>query len=76
MVAAMESVEKGLSDANHAALEHGVPKNILKNRLSGHVVHRTKPGLRPYLDKSEEKELSEFLQKCSSMGMVKHEKMC
>ena len=74
MIAAMESVEKGLSGVNQAALQHGVPKTSLKNRLSGRVVHGTKPGPRPYLDKNEEKELSEFLQKCSSMGYGKTRK--
>ena len=44
MVAAMKSVEKGLSGVNQAALQHGVPKTSLKNRLSGHVVHGTNPG--------------------------------
>ena len=53
MVAAMESVEKGLSGVNQAALQRGVPKISLKNRLRGHIVHGTKPGPRPYLDKNE-----------------------
>ena len=72
MVVAMESVEKGLSGVNQAALQHGVPKTTLKNRLSGRVAHGIKPEPRPYLDKSEEKELSDFLQRCSSMDLGKH----
>lgn len=71
MVAAMKSVEEGLSGVNQAALLHGVPKTSLKNRLSGRVVHGTKPGPKPYLDRNEEKELAEFLQRCSSMGYGK-----
>ena len=50
MIAAMNSVEKGSSGVNQAALLYGVPKTSLKNRLSGRVVHGTKPGPRPYLD--------------------------
>ena len=67
MVAAMKSVEEGLSGVNQAASLHGVPKTSLKNRLSGRVVHGTKPGPKPYLDRNEEKELAEFLQRCSSV---------
>ena len=43
-------------------------------RLSVHVVHETKSGSRPYLDSNKEKELSEFLQKCSSVGYGKTRK--
>ena len=71
MVAAVESVEKGLSCVNQAALQHGVPKSSLKNRLSGRVVHGANQGPRPYLDKSE---LSEFLQKGSLIGYGKTRK--
>ena len=56
MIAAVNSVEKGSSSVNQAALLYGMPKTSLKNRLSGHVVHGTKPGPRPYLDSNEEKE--------------------
>ena len=54
MVTAIKSVENGSSGINQAALLHGVPKTTLKNRLSGRVVHGTKPGQRPYLDSNEE----------------------
>ena len=54
MVAAMKSVEEGLSGVNQAALLHGVPKTSLKNRLSDRIVHGTKPGP----DRNEEKELA------------------
>ena len=37
MIAAMEAVETGESGINRAAVDHGVPKTTLKNRLSGRV---------------------------------------
>ena len=46
---------------NKAAREHGVPATTLKDRLSGHVAHGTKPGPRPNLSIEEETELGTFL---------------
>ena len=70
MVAAMEAVETGKSGINRAAVDHGVPKTTLKNRLSGHVKHGKKPGPECYLNE-EEKELASFVKSCASIGYGK-----
>ena len=71
MEAAMSSVTKGQMSANKAADLFGVPRSTLKDRLSGRVVHGTKPGPKPYLTRDEEQELSTYLIKASSMGLGK-----
>ena len=50
----MEAVRKGPISINKAALLHGVPPTTLKDRLSGQVVHGTKPGPVRYLNDEEE----------------------
>ena len=67
MVAAMTAV-KGGSHIKRAAEEHGVPVSTLRDRISGRVVHGTKPGPEPYLSNTEEAELSSFLKLCSNVG--------
>jgi len=42
---------------NRAAKEFGMPRNTLKDRLSGRVQHGRKAGPKPYLSPDEEKEL-------------------
>ena len=46
---------------NKATALHGVPLPILKDRLSGCMIHDRKPGHKPYLTKQEEKELTDYL---------------
>ena len=76
MVAVIEIVERGLSSVNQAALQHGVPKTTLKNRLSGHIIHGTKSGPRPHLDKMKKKcYLNSFIS-VLQLVMGKHGKMC
>ena len=67
MLAAMTAF-KGGSSIKRAAEEHGVPVSTLRDRISGRVVHGTKPEPRPYLSTTEEAELSSFLKSCSNMG--------
>ncbi len=71
MLRAIEAVQKGEMGVNRAALECGVPRTTLKDRLSGRVQHGTKPGPVSYLTQEEEKELVDFLVNCSSMGFGK-----
>ena len=66
MIAAMNAV-KGGGHIQRAAEEHGVPVSTLRDRISGRVVHGTKPGPGPYLSSTEEAELSSFLQSCSKV---------
>ena len=74
----MKVVEEGSSTVNKAALDHGVPKTTLKDWLGGRVQHGVNPGLKPYLDNSEETELASFIEHCASIGYGKTQKdiMC
>ena len=65
MVAAMEMAKQPGVSVLRAAIEHNVPRSTLQDRVSGKVVHRTKPGPRPYLSQGEEDNLCEFLQAVS-----------
>ena len=71
MRAAMSSVQGGEMSINRAAIEHGVPKTTLKDRMSGRVLHGSNSGPKPYLSKEEEGELSDYLVNCSKMGYGK-----
>ena len=73
MIAAISAVKSGVP-VKRAAEEHGVPRTTVRNRLSGRVVHGTKPGPKPYLSNDEEKELSSFLQSCANVGYGKTRK--
>ena len=68
MTAAIKAVEYGNSQD---VMTNGVPKITLKDSLSGHVKHGSKPRPDPYLNDEEEAELSRFLQRCSYMGYGK-----
>ena len=59
---------------NRAALDYGVPRTTLKDRLSGCVEHGRKPGPALYLNSVEEKELGDFLKSCASVGYGKTRK--
>ena len=41
---AMETVMSGELGVNRSALQHGVPRTTLKDRIAGRVQHSTKPG--------------------------------
>ena len=41
-------------EVNHSSEVYGVPSTTLKDRISGRVVHGTKPGPKPYLNRDEE----------------------
>ena len=71
MVGAMEAVQEGRMGVNRAALEFGIPRTTLKDRISGRVVHGSKSGPKPYLTYEEEKEMVDFLITCSKMGYGK-----
>jgi len=74
MVAAMKVVVMESSSVNKATMEYGVPRTALQDRITGRVFHGTKPGPKPYLDKTEEKELAEFLQTTAEVGYGKTRK--
>ena len=68
MEAAIEAVKKGITSINKASKIYNVPCTTLKDRLSGKVVHGTKPGQKRYLNIEEEKALAE---KASAIGYKK-----
>lgn len=70
MLAAIAAVKSGVA-VKRAAEEHSVPPSTLRDRVSGRVVHGTKPGPRPYLSGEEELELSSFLKTCTEVGYGK-----
>ena len=74
-IAAMEAVKTSESGINRAAVDHGVQKTTLKNRLSGHVKHGKKPGPECYLNEEEEKELASF-NSVPLLAMAKHAGRC
>ena len=67
MLAAIEDVADGVPQ-NRAADLHGVPRTTLKDRVSGRVLHGTKPGPIPYLSSNEESELASFLIDAAKIG--------
>ena len=71
MVGAMREVTSGAMGVNRAAAQYGVPRTTLKDRIAGRVVHGTNMGTKPYLSADEEKELVDFLMKCSEAGYGK-----
>ena len=64
MTAAMKSIQEGKFGVNKAFLQHSVAPTTLKDHLSGHVQHGTKPGPLPYLNEAEEKKTS-FIINCA-----------
>ena len=71
MTGTMKAVADGLLGINKAVDEFGVPRSMLKDRLSGKVVHGTRSGPSPYLSSIEEDELMKFLLTCTDIGLPK-----
>ena len=74
MQAALDAVKNGESASLRAARENGVSRQTLSDRVSGKVVHGTKPGPKPLLSKAEETELSNFLLDVAKAGYGKSRK--
>jgi len=53
MLGAIDAVKKDGTGVNAAAAQFGVPPSTLRDQLSGRVVHGTRPGPAPYLEKDE-----------------------
>ena len=56
-LAALQSVENQFLSGNKATDLHAVPRSTLKDRLTGWVVHSTRPEPKPYLSMTEEADL-------------------
>lgn len=73
MAIAMRSVLEGKS-IRRAAMESGVPKSTLGDRISGRVLPGTKSGPHSYLTTEEEEELATFVTRCATIGYGKTRK--
>ena len=65
---------KGWRGVNRAAILHGIPPSMLKDLLSGRVVHGVNPGPCRYLDGNEETFLAEHLIEAAKLGYGKTRK--
>ncbi len=74
MLGTIQAVWEGSFGVNRAALEYGVPKTTLKDRIIGRVVHGASMGAQPYLSREKEGELVDFLKSCCKMGYGKKQK--
>ena len=75
MAAALRSVEQG-SSVTRASRNFGVPRSTLYDRVGGRVVYGVKPGPKPYLDDTEELELSSYLKQSAKVGTARHKDVC
>ena len=73
MKLAITAVSEGMS-VRRAALEFGVPKSSLQDRISGKVGIDAKSGPPRYLDDFEEEKLVNFLLGCSRIGYARSKK--
>ena len=71
MVSSMEAVRNGTVSINKATQLQLVPHTTLKDRLSGRVVHGTKPGPKPYLTQEEETVLCDHLIEAAKADMAR-----
>ena len=67
MCSAIEAVKGGMKVFT-IAREYDVPRMTLQDQILGKVVHGKNPGPQPYLNKTEENELSNFLVETSRVG--------
>ena len=74
MKAALEAVKEGQS-ISQAARDHGVPKTTLYDRVSGRVVHGSKPGPQPYLSRFLERQKDLSLRQGDTTAHVRMDAM-
>ena len=74
MAQAFTSVTQERMSIREAALQYGVPKSTLGDRLTGRVLSGATSGPQTYLDKSEEEELVQFLLRSAEIGYAKSRK--
>ena len=65
---ALESVSLEGNSVCRAAMEYGVPRSTLGDRVSGRTSHGAVSGPQRYLSEDEEEELGWFLLGCASVG--------
>jgi len=73
MVKAIDAVKSGRCSVKRPAEDYKVPRTTLQDRISGRVIHGTKPGPLLHLNKGEESELAQFLLKYLKLAMGRQE---
>ena len=71
MSGALDAVTNGELKVSEAVVKYGVPRQTLRDRLTGHIVHSTNPGPKPYLTKEEEELLTDHLILSAKLGYGK-----
>ena len=61
VTAVLSEFKKGIYPINKIAVLYGVLKSTIHDHISGRVIHGTKPGPSPYLDRTVEQELADHL---------------
>ena len=74
MAQAFSAVTQEGMSVREAALQFGVPKFTLGDRVSGRVMSGATSGPQTYLDRNEEEELVQFLLRCAEIGYAKSRK--
>ena len=74
MQKALQAVKLDGASVRRAAIEYGVPKSTLGDRVSGRVTHGVLSGPPKYLSEEEEEELVMFILGCASVGYAKTRK--
>ena len=67
---AQQAASQGMS-VREAAIQFGVPKSTLHDRISGRVQPGAAAGAPRYLYKEEEEELVRWIEGCASIGYAK-----
>ena len=71
MESALQEVRVGNMSVRRAAVEYGVPKSTLHDRVSGKVLPGSVGGAPRYLEDEEEEELVKWLKGCAEVGYAK-----
>ena len=74
MAQALDAIIREGTSIREAAMQFGVPKSTLGDRVSGKVLTGATSGPQTYLDHSEEEELVQFLLWCVEIGYAKSRK--
>jgi len=71
MSGAFNAVTCGELKSSEAVVKFGVPRQTLRDRLTGRVIHGMKPGPKPYLTKQDEEILADHLILAARLGYGK-----
>lgn len=74
MTSALNEFKNGKLTIGKIAKKFQIPKTTLHNRISGRVIHGTKPGPKPYLQADEEVVLVDHLISAAKVGYGKTRK--